>query len=134
MTRDVRHWQQYRQQVAGVSPKTINRNLVSLRRFCQWAVDQKLLPDNPATGVQELHQEKLLPRFLPEKAVDTLLRAPRTIKDSRLRLRDQALRDWYMPVSGRKKCGTCNTPREGEEGATGAASFRGTSNAAPISR
>ena len=91
MTRDVRQWQQYRQQVDGVSPKTINRNLVSLRRFCQWAVDQKLLPDNPATGVQELHQEKLLPRFLPEKAVDTLLRAPRTIKDSRLRLRDQAL-------------------------------------------
>ncbi len=38
VTRDIRQWQQYRQQEAGVSPKTINRNLVSLRRFCHWGI------------------------------------------------------------------------------------------------
>jgi site-specific recombinase XerD len=65
--------------------------MASLRRFCQWAVDQRLLPDNPATGVPDIHQESLSPRFLPERAVDALLRAPRTIQDPRLRLRDQAM-------------------------------------------
>ena len=89
--RDIRQWQQHRQQIDGVSPKTINRNMASLRRFCQWAVDQRLLPDNPAAGIQDIHQETLSPRFLPEKAVDALLRASRTIKDPRLRLRDQAM-------------------------------------------
>jgi len=91
VARDVRRWQQHRQQNDGVAPKTINRNLVSLRRLCQWAVDQGILPDNPATEVGEIHQETLSPRFLPKEAVDALLRAPRTLADIRLRLRDQAL-------------------------------------------
>lgn len=89
--RDIRQWQQHRQQIDGVSPKTINRNMASLRRFCQWGVAQRLLPDSPAAGIPEIHQEPLSPRFLPERAVDALLRAPRTIKDPRLRLRDQAM-------------------------------------------
>ena len=91
VARDIRQWQQHRQQVDGVSPKTINRNLVSLRRFCQWAVAENLLPDNPVTNVENIPQDKLAPRFLPDKAVDALLRTTRTIKDDRLRHRDEAL-------------------------------------------
>ena len=91
VARDIRRWQQHRQQVDGVSPKTINRNLVSLRRFCGWAVDQELLPDNPTNDVRDIPQEKLSPRFLPKEAVDALLRSPRTIKNEQLRYRDQAL-------------------------------------------
>lgn len=91
VVRDIHQWQQYRQQVDGVSPTTINRNLVSLRRFCQWAADENLLPDNPIINVANIPQDRLAPRFLPDKAVDALLRTTRTIKDDRLRHRDEAL-------------------------------------------
>lgn len=91
VARDVRQWQRHRQQIDGVSPSTINRNLVSLRRFCQWAVEGQLLPDNPASDIDEISQDKLAPRFLPDEAIDVLLRAPRVEKNDRLRYRDQAL-------------------------------------------
>lgn len=91
VARDLRRWQEYRQQVDGVSPKTINRNLGSLRRFCQWAVATGLIPDDPTLTIDDIPQEKLAPRFLPDQAIDALLRAPRTISDPRLRLRDEAL-------------------------------------------
>lgn len=91
VTRDVRQWQRHRQQVDGVSPKTINRNLVSMRRYCQWAVENRLLPDNPVDGIQEIPHDKLSPRFLPDEAVDALLRAPRMEPNIQLRQRDQAL-------------------------------------------
>lgn len=91
VARDIRLWQTYRQQVDGVSPRTLNRNLFSLRRFCQWAVMQELLPDNPAVTVKEIPEDNLAPRFLSNLAVDALARAPRQLSDLRLRLRDQAL-------------------------------------------
>lgn len=91
VTRDLRHWQQYRQQEAGVSPKTINRNLVSLRRFCQWGITVGILSDNPVTRIEPIPEETLGPRFLPDLAVDALLRTPSQIKDRRLRRRDEAL-------------------------------------------
>lgn len=89
--RDLSHWQQYRQQEAGVSPKTINRNLVSLRRFCQWGITVGILSDNPVTSIEPLPAEKLGPRFLPDVAVDALLRAPSQIKNRQLRRRDEVL-------------------------------------------
>jgi integrase/recombinase XerC len=91
VSRDIRRWQTHRQQNDGVAPKTLNRNLFSLRRFCQWAVTQGLLPDNPAAAVTEIPENDLVPRFLTDTAVDALARAPRQIPDRRLRLRDQAL-------------------------------------------
>lgn len=91
VARDVRRWQQQRQQIDGVSPKTINRNLVSLRRFSQWAVEQGLLTDNPVEAVSELPLDKRAPRFLPREAINALLRAPQVLEEARLRLRDQAL-------------------------------------------
>lgn len=91
VTRDIRQWQQYRQQEAGVSPKTVNRNLVSLRRFCHWGITAGVLADNPMTSIEPIPEENLGPRFLPDIAVDALLRAPSQIKDRRLRRRDEAL-------------------------------------------
>ena len=91
MTRDLRRWQQHRQQVHGVSPKTINRNLFSLRSFCQWAMVEGLLMDDPTAGIQDLPEDQLSPRGIPDGGVDALLRTPQTIQDKRLRLRDQAL-------------------------------------------
>lgn len=95
VTRDIRHWQQYRQHEAGVSPKTVNRNLVSLRRFCHCGTTAGILLDNPVTSIEPIPEEKLGPRFLPDVAVDALLRAPSQIKDRRLRRRDEALMDCW---------------------------------------
>lgn len=87
VARDIRRWQRDRQQVDGVSPKTINRNLVSLGRFYGWVVKEDLLPVNPTSDVRDINQEKLSPRFLPKEAVDALLRFTRTIKmDGTLKL------------------------------------------------
>ena len=91
VARDLRQWKQHRQQVEELAPKTINRNLSSIRRFCQWAMTQGLLSENPAATLQDVPEESLGPRFLPDEAVDALLRATKTIKNLPLRLRDEAL-------------------------------------------
>jgi site-specific recombinase XerD len=41
--RDLRDWQHQRQQVDGAAPGTINRGLSTLRQFCTWAIEQKLI-------------------------------------------------------------------------------------------
>ena len=91
VTRDLRRWQQHRQLVHGVSPRTINRNLFSLRSLCHWAMVEGLLVDDPTASLQDLPEEQLSPRAISDGAVDALLRSPQTISDVRLRLRDQAL-------------------------------------------
>ena len=88
--RDLRAWKQQRQQVDGVAPATINRGLSSLRQFYAWAIEQKLITDNPATGIEDVPSTPLAPRSLPDQAVDALLRAARNESDLRLRLRDEA--------------------------------------------
>jgi len=89
--RDLRDWKQKRQQVDGVAPATINRGLSTLRRFCTWAVEQKLLSENPMTGIEDIASTPRSPRSITDQAVDALLRAARSESDLRLRLRDEAL-------------------------------------------
>jgi integrase/recombinase XerD len=60
--------------VQGVSSKTINRNLSSLRHLCQWALREGLLTGDPTAGIQALPEEQLSPRSLSDEAVDALLR------------------------------------------------------------
>lgn len=89
--RDLRNWKLARQQVDGVSPATINRALSTLRRFCAWAVEQKLFVENPTRGIEDVPSTPLAPRSLADEAVDALLRAARSESDPQLRLRDEAL-------------------------------------------
>jgi site-specific recombinase XerD len=89
--RDLRDWKLSRQQLDGVAPATINRGLSTLRRFCAWAVEQKLLSENPLVGVEDVPSTPLSPRSLPDQAIDALLRAVRNEPDLRLRLRDEAM-------------------------------------------
>jgi len=89
--RDLRDWKLSRQQLDGAAPATINRGLSTLRRFCIWAVEQKLLSENPLVGVEDVPSTPLSPRSLPDQAVDALLRAVRNEPDLRLRLRDEAM-------------------------------------------
>ncbi len=92
-----------RQQVDGVSPHTINRNLSSLRRFCGWAVTTGLLSENPTTSISDIPQAPPSPRSLPTGAIDALLRAPQQIADKRLRLRDEASMSLLVYVGLRTK-------------------------------
>lgn len=89
--RDIREWKHMRQQVDGAAPATINRGLSTLRRFFAWAVEQQVVPDNPARGIDDIPATPLSPRSLPDQAVDALLRAVRSEHDMRLRLRDEVL-------------------------------------------
>jgi site-specific recombinase XerD len=89
--RDLREWKLTRQKVDGAAPSTINRGLSTLRRWCAWAVELKVLADNPAKGIEDIPSTPLSPRSLPDQAVDALLRAVRNEKDPRLRWRDEAL-------------------------------------------
>jgi site-specific recombinase XerD len=68
MARDLHQWKQHRQQVEGLAPKTINRNLSSLRSFGQWATAQGLLAKNPTATLQDVPEESLGPRSLPDEA------------------------------------------------------------------
>lgn len=69
----------------------MNRGLSTLRRLCAWAVEQRWLAENPTREIPDIPSTPVSPRFLPDQAVDALLRATRTEPDSRLRLRDEAL-------------------------------------------
>jgi site-specific recombinase XerD len=89
--RDLREWKISRQRLDGAAPATINRALSTLRRFFAWAVEQKMLSENPMEGVEDVPSTPLSPRSLPDQAVDALLRAVRNEPDFRLRLRDEAM-------------------------------------------
>src|SRR6266700_1512437 len=89
--RDLRAWKVFRQQDEGTAPATINRGLSTLRRLCTWAVEQRLLTENPVKEVADIASTPVSPRSLPDQAVDALLRATRAEPDPRLRLRDEAL-------------------------------------------
>ena len=89
--RDLRAWKAFRQQDEGSAPATINRGLSTLRRLCAWAIEQRLLAENPTKEVPDIPSTPVSPRSLPDQAVDALLRATRAEPDPRLRLRDEAL-------------------------------------------
>ena len=57
--RDLRQWKQQRQQVDGSAPATINRGLSTLRQFCAWAIEQQLITENPATGIEDVPSDSL---------------------------------------------------------------------------
>lgn len=89
--RDVYLWCQVRQTQDHAAPTTINRALVSLRAYCAWAKQQHLLHDNPITEIKALPLAPPVPKALPSDAVDMILRAVRSEKHERIRLRDEAL-------------------------------------------
>ncbi len=61
----------------GKKPSTINRSLISISSFCQWAEQNDLILDNPAEGIRNVAEEPLAPRALERKEQLGLLRAVR---------------------------------------------------------
>ena len=88
---DVHTWRKARQTIDAASPTTINRAIVSLRSYCSWAKGQHLLQENPVDDVKAIPVAPASPKSIPSEAVDAVLRAVRSEKDERIRLRDEAL-------------------------------------------
>lgn len=62
---------------------TVNRALVSVRRFCRWLCEQRHLQVNPAKGVKELRKQELAPKGLDRAQVRRLFREVQLRSDVR---------------------------------------------------
>ena len=72
--RDVTDFRSYLREDKRQAVATVNRCLVSLRRFFGWLADQGHVPMNPAKKVKELHIVALAPKGLEKAQVRRLLR------------------------------------------------------------
>ena len=88
---DLHTWRLHRQRDEGAASTTLNRALVSLRTYLDWAMKMGLIASNPADEIKALPIGSPAPRSIPAPAVDALLRAIRSERNERVRLRDEAL-------------------------------------------
>jgi integrase/recombinase XerC len=72
--RDVTDFRSYLHRERRQAVASVNRALVSIRRFFDWLVQQDKLPSNPAKGVKELRRQPLAPKGLERADVRRLLR------------------------------------------------------------
>ncbi len=73
-TRDVTDFRDHLRRGRGQAVATVNRALVSLRRYLGWLAGSGAIASNPATGVKELKRAALAPKGLGRADVRKLLR------------------------------------------------------------
>lgn len=73
-TRDIADFKNHLRKERGQAVATVNRNLVTLRRWFGWLVEKRLLPSNPAKPVKELRRQQLAPKGLDRTVIRKLLR------------------------------------------------------------
>jgi site-specific recombinase XerD len=73
-TRDVTDFRDYLRRNKGQAVATVNRCLVTLRRFFGWLTEQEHLSANPGKKVKELRRVQLAPKGLDRSQVRRLLR------------------------------------------------------------
>lgn len=73
-SRDVADFRDHLRREKGQAVSSVNRALVTLRRFFAWLVDQGISSVNPAAKVKELRRQLLAPKGLDRAEVRTLLR------------------------------------------------------------
>jgi integrase/recombinase XerC len=74
-TPTITSYRSYLQAVLGVRPATINRHLVSLKRYCGWAVDAGLIARDPARVVKLIPRTPQAPRQLTDQEEEALIAA-----------------------------------------------------------
>ena len=57
------------------APATVNRALVSLSLFCQWALEQGRLVTNPVLGIKPISRKELAPHWLTRQQQAAFVRA-----------------------------------------------------------
>jgi len=73
-TRDITDFRNHLRRDQGQAVATINRNLVTIRRFFAWLTEQGYISANPAKPVKELKRTTLAPKGLDRSQVRKLLR------------------------------------------------------------
>jgi integrase/recombinase XerD len=60
----------------GLSSRSLSRNLVSLRQFFRYLVNEKLMVENPTLEIESPRLKKGLPKYMHEEDVQKLLEQP----------------------------------------------------------
>jgi site-specific recombinase XerD len=82
-TRDISDFKDYLRREQGQAVASVNRALVTLRRYLGWLTQQGVIPANPAQAVKELHRQQLAPKSLERPIVRRLLREVELREDIR---------------------------------------------------
>jgi integrase/recombinase XerC len=82
-TRDVTDFRDYLRREQAQAVATVNRALVTVRRFFAWLVDQGQIAANPAAKVKELRRVQLAPKGLDRSQVRKLFREVELRQDVR---------------------------------------------------
>jgi integrase/recombinase XerC len=82
-TRDITDFRDHLRRDQQQAVATVNRCLVTLRRFFGWLVEQGAIEVNPAKAVKELRRQSLAPKGLERSQVRCLLREIELRKDVR---------------------------------------------------
>jgi site-specific recombinase XerD len=82
-TRDVTDFRDHLRREQGQAVATVNRALVTVRRWFAWLVDQAHVAANPAAKVKELRRVQLAPKGLERSQVRRLLREVELRQDVR---------------------------------------------------
>ena len=69
-TSDLQAWRLARQKDDAAAPATINRALVTLRAYCDWAKHAGLITENPVEAIKAIPTSQPAPKSLPAEAVD----------------------------------------------------------------
>jgi len=81
--RDMSDFRDYLRREQGQAVATVNRALVTIRRYFKWLGDQGHVPANPASSVKELRRQQLAPKGLDRSQVRNLLREVELRQDVR---------------------------------------------------
>ena len=81
--RDIADCREYLRRDLGQATATVNRFLVTLRRFFGWLTENGHLPANPAKKVKQLRKQELAPKGLERNQVRKLLREVELRQDTR---------------------------------------------------
>ncbi|TWT62841.1 tyrosine-type recombinase/integrase [Rubinisphaera italica] len=82
-TRDILDFRTFLSRDQKQAVATVNRALVTLRRFFRWLVENGEMPSNPAKPVKELRRQELAPKGLDRTQVRKLLREVELRQDAR---------------------------------------------------
>ena len=113
--RDIADCRDHLRRDLGQASATVNRCLVTLRRFFGWLAENGHLPANPAKKVKQLRKQELAPKGLERSQVRKLLREVELRTD----IRAQAIFNLFLFTgfaSGHRarymylKCAMCRTP------------------------
>jgi len=81
--RDISDFRDRLRQNDGQAVATVNRALVTVRRYFTWLAEQGTIPANPAKSVKELRRQQLAPKGLEREQVRRLLREVELREDIR---------------------------------------------------